>query len=138
MAQSVPISEMMPHQGSTIVTKCLTTQPAPITICEKKEIACVEKPVCGPVCHFRPVNWCMCIIWFIVIAIIVWFILYLTNPRFIQKKKKVCGERGGREDDCEKSCGFENFDWSRMILATLVITAIIMIFIYLFNGCGFC
>jgi predicted secreted protein len=140
MAQAVQINDMSPHTGSMTVTKCSTSQPPPVTVCEKKEIVCQEKPVScspcrGPICHFKPINWCLAIIWFIVIALIVWFVLYLIRPEFILRRRlreeeeevAVAGRRRGRFDD---------FDWGRMILATLVITALLMVFIYLWTGCN--
>lgn len=134
MAQSVPISDFAPHQGTITVTKCATVQPPPVTSCATKEITCTERPVCapcGPICVFKPLNWCLLIIWFVVIALIIWFVLYLFKPEFIMKKKG--GRRGGDDDD--DHCGWGDFDWKKMILGTLVITAIIMVLLYLFGGC---
>lgn len=66
-------------------------------------------------------NWASLIVWFLVIAVIVWFILYATKPCCIRKKDA----RGLPCDDV---------DWCRLLGAAVVIAIILLIIIWLIRA----
>lgn len=64
-------------------------------VCEQKKPACPEpkpkcepEPVCEDPCEKKKpcANWLWYLVWFFIVAIIVWFILFALKPTFVQTK----------------------------------------------------
>jgi len=98
---------------------CDPCAPKTQVVCETTR--CVEKEVnhqdvgCG--------NWWYLFWWFVIIAVIVWLILVLTCPEWIQQ----C--------DCDGNPNGE-IDQGKAVLYAVIIAIIISVLIWLFTGAG--
>lgn len=92
-------------------------------LCEEKVPACATTPACGVAttgCSY----WVWYLVWFFIIAIIVWFILYATKPTWVQTTNER-GEHTGQVDN------------GKVLVAAIVIALIILLIFWIFRwACG--
>lgn len=70
-------------------------------------------------------NWVGYLFWFVIIAIIVWFLLFSLKPDFVQKKDENGNPTG-------------EVDHGRVLLSAIIIALIICFIIWIFQwGCGY-
>ena len=83
----------------------------PVVIIEEKQVS-----------YTMTNGWGALILWFIIIAVIAWFILYSLRPTFVQTKDPVTGQPTGE------------IDAGRVLLASIVIALVIIIIIWLIRS----
>lgn len=66
----------------------------------------------------KKVNWGSVLLWFIIVAVIVWFILFAINPSWLRQKSEC-----GKNTYC--------IDYGKLFLATIVITILLMVLVWL-------
>jgi len=87
-----------------------TLAPTPVVVVEQK-----------PVVYNMTSGWGALILWFIIIAVITWFILYSLRPTWVQRKDSNGQPTGA-------------IDAGRVLLASIVIALIIVIIVWLIRG----
>jgi hypothetical protein len=70
-------------------------------------------------------GWGQFLLWFIIIAVIAWFILYSFKPVWVQKTNAQ-GQPTGEADPC------------KTLFAAIIIALIVIILIWLLRSCGRC
>ena len=67
-------------------------------------------------------GWGALILWFIIVAVIVWFILYSLRPTWVQQRDASTGQPNG------------NIDAGRVLLASVIIAIIVVVIVALIRG----
>ena len=99
---------------------CKTScRPVESLSCENKGVC--EKSECGPVTRGYSLGggFLNLLLWFIIIAVIVWFILWALKPAFVQKRNS-SGELTGQVDSAKVL-------WISIIIALIIVVIIWLI-----------